>query len=84
MKAHDFLESDYCNLQAEDGEIVASNIKTGNMKDQSRSGDVVCSGNLQGSIQINTKYSNVIGDRRLSKLTCQLGYKGGCAKAERN
>ena len=60
----DFMESEYCQLKSEDGTINASRIKTEAMTMVSKSGDIICSGHIQGTIKIHSISGNVISEQR--------------------
>ena len=64
IDVEDFIESDYCQLKSENGDITASKIKTGTIKIESDSGDIICSGALQGNVVIKSDSGNVISDKR--------------------
>jgi DUF4097 and DUF4098 domain-containing protein YvlB len=77
IEAQDFIESNYCHLQSEEGDILASGIKTGTLSIQSGSGEVLCSGNVQGNIAIKTISGNVIGDKRLTGQALEISTESG-------
>lgn len=64
IKVKDLIESLYCHIKSESGNITASRIKTGNLNIESVSGDVLCEGAIQGTVKVNTDSGNVIGDKR--------------------
>jgi DUF4097 and DUF4098 domain-containing protein YvlB len=77
IEARDFVESNYCHLQSQEGDIVAAGIKTGTLSIQSGSGEVICSGNVQGNIAIKTTSGNVIGDKRLTGQALEISTESG-------
>jgi len=60
----DMIESHYCHLTSEMGDITVSSVKTQNLILQSESGDVRCKGALQGSVSIVTGDGDVVSDKR--------------------
>ncbi len=66
VEASDLIESNYCNLTSEAGNIEAAKIKTGHLTLQSTTGDVLCLGHLQARTVIKTQSGNVIADKRFT------------------
>jgi len=64
IKCQDMVESNYCHVTSEEGEVTIKGVKTANLIVQSQSGDVFCNGSIQGSISIATGEGNVINDKR--------------------
>jgi hypothetical protein len=60
----DFMESDYCQVTSESGTVIANRIKTQAMTIDTVSGDILCTGPMQGSIKINSLSGNVIAEQR--------------------
>jgi hypothetical protein len=64
VKCKDTVESNYCHVTSESGEISVERVKTANLIIKSESGDVFCRGAIQGSISIVTVEGNVVNDKR--------------------
>ena len=64
VDAQDFIESDYCNIQSENGEITVNGIKTGSLALQSVTGDIVLGGTIQGNVVVSSNGGNIIGEKR--------------------
>jgi hypothetical protein len=47
ISVSDFMESDYCNLKANAGDISVIKIKTRNLNIETESGDIFCHGHIQ-------------------------------------
>ena len=47
VDVYDFIESNFVNISAERGQVTTRKIKTDNLTVRTRSGDVVCQGQLQ-------------------------------------
>ena len=47
LEAQDFMESDYCQLKSEEGDITASRIKTSSLNVSSKAGDIHLGGQIQ-------------------------------------
>jgi len=58
------VESDYCNIQTEAGDIIVRGIKTECLKINTFSGEVTCVGSVQGRVFVNTGDGNVKGKGR--------------------
>ena len=64
VNVSDFLESEYCQIKSENGSINANRIKTEAMTITSKSGDIVCSGHIQGTVKIHSTEGSVIAEQR--------------------
>jgi len=64
IKCKDMVESNFCHLTSEEGDIEAKRLKTANLIVQSEGGDVRCKGSMQGSISIVTGDGDVSSDKR--------------------
>ena len=60
----DFIESEFCNISADKGTVNANRIKTESMAISTNSGDIVCTGHMQGSIKLGSTSGNVIAEQR--------------------
>jgi len=49
IQVSDFMESDYCNLKSDSGDITAMKVKTKNLNIETESGDIFCYGHIQVS-----------------------------------
>ena len=47
VDVYDFIESNFVNISAENGQVTTRKIKTDNLTVRTRSGDIVCQGKLQ-------------------------------------
>ncbi len=52
IEVEDIIESEFCELTSESGDVTASRIKTKKLDITSKSGDIICSGNLQVNIDL--------------------------------
>ena len=73
----DFIESSYCQLKSEAGDITASRIKTGSLKMESESGDIICGGAVQGNVVIKSERGNVISDKRITGPSLDVTTESG-------
>jgi len=73
----DMVESNYCHLTSEDGEITVQKVKTANLIVQSERGDIFCKGAIQGSISIATGEGNVVNDKRFLGPTLDITTDSG-------
>ena len=61
IQVSDFMESDYCNLKSDSGDVSAMKVKTKNLNIETESGDIFCHGHIQVSVSFNnTVTSSVI------------------------
>jgi len=60
----DMVESNFCHLTSDNGQITVCRLKTANLIVQSEGGDVVCRGAIQGSVSIVTGEGCVTADKR--------------------
>ncbi len=49
IQVSDFMESDYCNLKSDSGDVTAMKVKTKNLNIETESGDIFCYGHIQVS-----------------------------------
>jgi len=73
----DMVESNYCHVTSEDGDISIERVKTANLIVQSESGDVYCNGAIQGSVSIVTGNGNVVNDKRFIGPSLDITTDGG-------
>jgi len=64
VNCQDMMESSYCHLTSDDGEVRVRRVKTANLIVQTETGDVICNGAIQGSISIVTGDGHVVNDKR--------------------
>ena len=64
IHCQDMIESHYCHLTSEDGDITVSSVKTGNLIVQSETGDIRCRGALHGAVSIVSGDGDVTSDKR--------------------
>lgn len=64
-------------MTSDRGDITAARIKTAKLTLTSNSGDIVCSGHLQGNVVIKTKSGNVIGDKRFTGPSIDVTTESG-------
>ena len=60
----DFIESEFCTIASDRGTVNANRIKTEAMTVSTSSGDIICSGHMQGTIKLNSISGNVISEQR--------------------
>ena len=53
---HDFIESNYVHINAEEGQVRTQQIKTENLMINTRSGDIICQSPLQVHINLIHRY----------------------------
>jgi hypothetical protein len=73
----DMVESNYCHLTSDNGEIKVRRVKTANLICQTEGGDVICKGAIQGSISIVTGDGNVVNDKRFIGPTLDVTTDSG-------
>lgn len=64
IACRDMIESHYCHLSSQEGDITVTSVKTGNLIIQSETGDIQCSGAIQGSVSIVSGDGDVVADKR--------------------
>ena len=64
ISCRDMIESHYCHLTSQEGDITVTSVKTGNLIIQSETGDIRCSGAIQGSVSIVSGDGDVVSDKR--------------------
>lgn len=72
ISCKDMVESNFCHLTSENGNITVSRLKTANLIIQSEGGGVVCKGAIQGSVSIVTGAGNVVADKRFIGPTLDI------------
>ena len=60
----DFIESEFCQITADGGSVQANRIKTESMIVSTQSGDVICTGHIQGTVNISSNSGNVVSEQR--------------------
>jgi len=64
ISCSNMVESDFCNIQTEAGDILVRGIKTECLKIDTFSGEVTCVGSVQGRVSVSTGDGNVKGKGR--------------------
>eukprot|EP00093_Oithona_nana_P010922 10922.XXX_208276_209579_1 [CDS] Oithona nana genome sequencing. len=64
VEVSDFIESEFCTISSDMGTVNANRIKTDAMTVGTNSGDIVCTGHMQGTIKLNSVSGNVISEQR--------------------
>lgn len=74
---HDFMESNYINLNTEEGRVTVHKIKTSNLNIQTQTGDVICHGQLHGNIKIASESGTIIAEKRFVGPNVELETESG-------
>jgi len=77
VNCQDMVESNYCHLSSESGEVRVRRVKTANLIVQTETGDVVCNGAIQGSVSIVTGDGHVVNDKRFLGPTLDVTTDAG-------
>lgn len=77
IKVKDMMESTYCHIKSEAGPVSATRIKTGNLTIQTVSGDVLCSGHIQGNVKVKSESGDFIGDKRFTGPSLEVETNSG-------
>jgi len=64
VEISDFMESAFCQITADTGSVQANRIKTESLTIITNSGEIVCSGHIQGTVKISSATGNVVADQR--------------------
>lgn len=64
LQVSDFMETDFCRLSSHSGNVTARRIKTKNLDVDTKSGDIVCTGPIQGNVSLRSEAGNVIAEQR--------------------
>jgi len=64
IEVSDFIESDFCTISANAGSVQVQRIKTESLNITTNSGEIFCSGHMQGAVKISSATGNVIADQR--------------------
>lgn len=64
IDCRDIIESDYCHIVTEDGDVIVGGVKTAELDVSTKGGDVICQGTVQGKIGITTQEGNVRSNKR--------------------
>ncbi len=71
VEVSDFMESDFCNLKSDSGDVSAIKVKTKNLNIETESGDIFCHGHIQVRALLNDEdtslYSAKLQDCFLEK-----------------
>lgn len=73
----DLMESDYCHIKSEAGDITAARIRTKNLSMETDSGDIVLDGNIQGNIKISSVSGAVIAEKRFTGPSLDINTESG-------
>ncbi len=60
----DFIESEFCQITSDAGSIQANRIKTETMTLTTNSGDIICTGHIQGNVKIASASGNIVSEQR--------------------
>ena len=77
VNVSDFLESEYCQIKSENGMVQANRIKTEAMTVTTKTGDIVCSGHIQGTVKIHSNDGNVIAEQRFMGPSLDISTENG-------
>ena len=64
VEISDFMESAFCQITADTGSVQANRIKTESLTIITNSGEIICSGHIQGTVKISSATGNVVADQR--------------------
>ena len=64
VEVSDFIESEYCQISADSGPVHVNRIKTESLTVNTETGEVLCTGHIQGSVKITSASGNVVGEQR--------------------
>jgi len=77
ISCSNMVESDFCNIQTEAGDVLVKGIKTERLKIDTFSGEVSCVGAVQGRVFISTGDGNVVGKGRFLGPQLEVNTDGG-------
>lgn len=77
IQCRDLLESQWCHLTSQAGHVAIAGLKTANLLVETESGDVTCSGAIQGSVRITTTSGNVRSDKRFTGPSLDINTESG-------
>ena len=77
VNVSDFLESEYCQISSEHGNVQATRIKTEAMTITTETGDINCSGHIQGTVKLHSADGNVIADQRFMGPSLDISTESG-------
>lgn len=66
VSCRDMVESDYCHICAEEGEVTLTALKTRDLNVRTQQGAVKCQGAIQGSVSISTQGGSVTSNKRFT------------------
>jgi len=64
VEVSDFIECDYCQVTADTGSVQVQRIKTAALNITTNSGEIFCSGHIQGAVKISSVTGAVVADQR--------------------
>ena len=73
----DFIESEYCQISSQDGPVQVNRIKTESLTVTTDSGEILCSGHIQGSVKISSNSGSVVGEQRFIGPTLDISTDSG-------
>ena len=77
VEVSDFIESEYCQISSEHGNVQATRIKTEAMTITTETGDINCSGHIQGTVKLHSADGNVIADQRFMGPSLDISTESG-------
>jgi len=72
VECKNMVESKFCHITSEEGDVSITRLKTANLIIQTEGGNVFCNGSIQGSISIITGDGSVICDKRFIGPTLDI------------
>jgi len=80
VSCRDMVESNFCHITSDAGDVSVHRLKTANLIIQTEDGDVFCNGAIQGSISIVTGDGDVTSDKRFIGPTLDITTDSGDIK----
>ena len=77
VEVSDFIESEFCQVNADAGAVTAKRIKTESLAINTNSGDIMCTGPIQGSIKLTSTSGNVISEQRVIGPSLDVSTESG-------
>ena len=77
VEVSDFMESDFCQVIADTGNVQAHKIKAESLNITTNSGEIFCSGAIQGAVKISSATGNVIADQRFTGPSLDISTDSG-------
>lgn len=84
VEVSDFIECDFCQVTADTGSVQVQRIKTAALNITTNSGEIFCSGHIQGAVKISSVAGAVVADQRFIGPSLDISTDSGDVSVSKN